>query len=71
MPDDVRKRCPAKSPGGMTPEGRLPRKGTRCGLDAGHDGDHTVLIPSGAPWWPTPRLKAIQERMRRKDLEQL
>lgn len=26
--------------------------GMRCGLPEGHDGDHTLLIPSGAPWFP-------------------
>jgi hypothetical protein len=51
-PPPPRTRCPAMSPGGVTPEGTLPRPGTQCGLDAGHDGDHTVLIETGAPWWP-------------------
>jgi hypothetical protein len=45
-------RCPAKSPGGMTPDGVLPRKGTQCGNYKGHAGDHTVLIPTAAPWFP-------------------
>ena len=27
----------------------------QCGLPAGHDGDHTVLIPSDAPWFPISR----------------
>lgn len=43
-------RCPHRSPGGVDLDGRLPRKGTRCGLWAGHDGPHTVLIPTGYPW---------------------
>jgi hypothetical protein len=47
-----RTRCPATSAGGSTPDGQLPAKGTQCGLDAGHDGDHSILIPSGAPWFP-------------------
>jgi hypothetical protein len=25
--------------------------GQRCGLPAGHDGQHTALIPSDAPWF--------------------
>jgi hypothetical protein len=53
-------RCPAKSPGGVTPEGRLPRKGTQCGLWKGHDGEHTVLIPTGAPWWPKPKPRVVE-----------
>ena len=24
--------------------------GWRCGLEEGHDGHHTVLVPSDAPW---------------------
>lgn len=27
--------------------------GKRCGLVRDHDGDHTVLSPSGVPWFPT------------------
>jgi hypothetical protein len=50
--ETTRTRCPARSPGGVSPDGTLPRKGTQCGLDAGHDGDHTVLMKSSAPWWP-------------------
>jgi hypothetical protein len=52
-PETTRTRCPARSPGGVAPDGTLPQKGTQCGLDAGHDGDHTVLMESGAPWWPS------------------
>ena len=52
---DAAGRCPARSPGGVTKDGTLPRKGTQCGLWQGHDGDHTVLIPTGAPWWPQPK----------------
>jgi len=64
------KRCPVRSPGGVTPDGRNPRKGTQCGLEAGHDGDHTVLIPTGYPWAPgaappapdpTPRQRWVRE----------
>lgn len=51
------KRCPKRSPGGVTPSGTLPRKGTQCGLPAGHDGEHTILIPSGAPWFPKTKMK--------------
>ncbi len=43
-------RCPATSPGGSTNDGQLPRKGAQCGLPEGHDGEHSVLIPTGAPW---------------------
>lgn len=49
---NVRTRCPARSPGGTTAIGTLPRAGAQCGLDEGHDGEHTVLISSGAPWFP-------------------
>ena len=45
-------RCSVRSPGGSTEDGRLPREGTQCGLPAGHDGEHTALIPSGVPWFP-------------------
>lgn len=48
----TRERCPARSPGGVTPTGTLPRKGTQCGLERGHDGDHTILIETSAPWFP-------------------
>jgi len=44
------KRCQSLSPGGMTKSGKLPKKGTQCGLEEGHDGLHTVLIPTGYPW---------------------
>lgn len=44
-------RCPHRSPGGVTDEGTLPAEGKQCGLPAGHDGDHTVLIPTGMPWF--------------------
>lgn len=47
-----RKRCPARSPGGSSSDGQLPAKGAQCGLEAGHDDDHSVLIQSGAPWFP-------------------
>lgn len=40
-PTSTVRRCSAVSPWGK-----------RCGLYRGHDGQHTVLIPSGAPWWP-------------------
>lgn len=45
-------RCQGRSPGGSTSDGQLPTKGTQCGLEAGHDGEHSILIPSGAPWFP-------------------
>ena len=54
---ETRTRCPATSPGGSTDEGQLPRTGAQCGLDAGHDGEHSVLIASGSPWWPKPKEK--------------
>ena len=44
-------RCAAESPGGVSSSGTLPQKGARCGLEAGHRGDHTVLIPTGYPWF--------------------
>lgn len=44
-------RCPYRSPGGITDEGTLPAEGKQCGLPAGHEGDHTVLIPTGMPWF--------------------
>lgn len=44
-------RCPARSPGGVTKDGTLPR-GLQCGLPQGHVGEHTLLIPTGAPWFP-------------------
>lgn len=44
-------RCQARSPGGSTEDGQLPRKGTQCGLFAGHEGEHTIMIPSEAPWF--------------------
>lgn len=53
-PDVNAGRCTATSPGGVDPEGTLPKKGTRCGLPAGHDGDHTVLRPTGVPWFGVP-----------------
>lgn len=54
---DELQRCEARSPGGSTDEGQLPAKGTQCGLPAGHDGEHCVLIPTGAPWFPRPDIK--------------
>lgn len=36
-------RCPARDVLG---------DGSRCGNYAGHEGDHTRLIPTGAPWFP-------------------
>lgn len=48
-------RCTARSPGGgITKDGKLPRKGKRCGNYVGHHGDHTVLQPTGAPWFGKP-----------------
>ena len=44
-----RDRCTVRSPGGMAPDGKLPRTGVRCGLDEGHAGDHTILMETGAP----------------------
>lgn len=39
-------RCPA----------RQPLSGLRCGLPKGHpEREHTILIPTGAPWWPKAR----------------
>jgi hypothetical protein len=35
-------RCPSVSP---------PPDKFRCGLEAGHDGDHTVFVPSNMPWY--------------------
>jgi hypothetical protein len=54
------KRCEARSPGGRSEDGRLPRKGTRCGNYEGHDGPHTVLIPTDAPWF-TRLMKRLGE----------
>jgi len=51
-------RCDAKSPGGITEEGKLPKKGTQCGLQKGHDGDHCAIIPNGYPWSYKPARKA-------------
>jgi hypothetical protein len=61
-------RCEARSPGGVTETGTLPRKGTQCGLERGHDGDHTVLIPSGYPWFgrATKAPKAKRARTTRR-----
>ena len=60
-------RCSAKSPGGTTDDGILPRKGSQCGLHAGHDGEHSVLVPSDAPWsstkkWATSAAKVKSPR---------
>ena len=38
-----RGRCESWSPDGQ---------GGRCGLEAGHDGNHTLLIPTSARWAP-------------------
>lgn len=57
-PNPYPTRCPATCPGGITPDGTLP-KGTQCGLPAGHDGDHTVLIPTSMPWFRKPA-QAVQ-----------
>lgn len=48
--EDPNVRCDARSPGGVTDEGILPRKGLQCGLPKGHDGEHNALVPTGAPW---------------------
>lgn len=51
-PDCKLLRCeavmPKRSPDS---EGNYDLAGTRCGMYAGHDGPHTVLIPTGAPWF--------------------
>lgn len=61
-PAPALQRCPARSPGGLTPEGRNPRKGTQCGNYAGHGGAHTVLIPSNAPWFRTDKTPSRSPR---------
>lgn len=33
-------------------ESRQPESGVQCGLRLGHEGRHTVLIPTGEPWDP-------------------
>jgi len=40
-------RCQSLSPDGWA------LAGGRCGLTEGHDGDHTLLSPSGVPWGPS------------------
>ena len=54
------KRCQSLSPGGTTRKGQLPKKGTQCGLEEGHDGLHSVLIPTGYPWSPTRTVREAQ-----------
>ena len=43
------------------------RNGLQCGLPIGHDGDHTTLIPSDAPWFdePAPAMKAPDQTVAR------
>ena len=51
-------RCEARSPGGITDYGQLPKKGVQCGLHKGHSGDHCVIIPTGYPWsYEAPKRK--------------
>lgn len=59
-------RCPARSPGGVTNDGTLPRKGAQCGLPEGHDGEHTSLVPTGAPWAKQPSLRQLQPKSPRQ-----
>lgn len=58
------RRCRARSPGGSSDDGQLPAKGVQCGLEAGHDEDHTVFIPSNVPWAPGKSSSASLESLR-------
>lgn len=43
-------RCPARMPASENPH-HPHLHGLQCGDYAGHDGSHTLLIPTGAPWF--------------------
>jgi hypothetical protein len=43
-------RCPARMPVSENPE-HPHLHNAQCGDYAGHDGTHTLLLPSGAPWF--------------------
>jgi hypothetical protein len=51
--ETARKRCPARAPAEY--DGYpMAVPGGQCGDYAGHDGEHTLLHPSGAPWFGKP-----------------
>lgn len=66
------RRCPAMSPKGATPSGEFPMDGAQCGMNEGHGGAHSLLIPTGFPWSspsPEPASSYGQSRSMNKRLE--
>ena len=58
---EARERLTCGTPGESRCEARMPNRpsqgmhGGRCGLPSGHDGDHSLLVPTQYSWAREPR----------------